>query len=106
MVKFVPAIFIVPPILRPLDAAYPLSTSATSLLASDAVKARPEVTAASLSGPSLGSLMSAPSTVKEGGGDGFEEIVVWLSVSSRPPAAAATPCSAAIFATDAALMGE
>ena len=74
--------------------------------ASDAVKARPELTAASLSGPSLDWLMSAPSTVNDVGGVGFDEIVVLLSVSSSPPAAAVTSCSAAIFATDAALMGE
>ena len=40
--------------------------------------------------------MSVPSTENDVGGDGFWEIVAALSVSSRPPAAAATPCSAAI----------
>ena len=40
--------------------------------------------------------MSVPSTENDVGGDGFWEIVVLLSLSSRPPAAAATPCSAAI----------
>ncbi len=49
--------------------------------------------------------MSAPSTVNDVGGDGFDEIVVWLSVSSSPPAAAATSGSAATFATSASPIG-
>ncbi len=34
------------------------------------------------------------------------ETVVWLSVSSSPPAAADTPCSALTLATADALSGE
>ena len=50
--------------------------------------------------------MSAPSTVNDVGCVGLDEIVVWLSVSSNPPAAAVTPFSAATLLTDAALTGE
>src|SRR5215469_8234234 len=50
--------------------------------------------------------MSVPSTVNDVGCEGVWEIVVLLSVRSSPPAAAATPCSAATFATVLSLMGE
>lgn len=73
-----------------------MSTTATFLFASAGLNVRPVLVTASLSGPSFCWLMSVPSTENDVGGDGFWEIVVLLSVSSRPPAAAATPCSAAI----------
>src|SRR5262249_15030083 len=81
-------------------------TTATAVLSSSAVKVRPDTSLAVLNGPRLLAARSTPTTViwvgnwkVEGGGAPAAGSVNLISVSTSPPASAATACSRAIAVT-------